>query len=92
MLDELLAALSAAVPDALALWNRGSGFSAVRDAWLARSLPPGTPMSIGTKGERRTGTFHSIDDGGRLLLATHDGILSIEVGDILLTKAPAKAG
>lgn len=92
VLDELFAALSAAVPDALALWDRGSGFAAIRDAWLARSLPPGTAMSIGTTGGRRTGTFHSIDDGGRLLLATHDGILSIEVGDIFLAKAPAAAG
>lgn len=92
MLDELFDALSATVPGVLRLWNRGSGFAAIRAAWLARALPPGTAMSIGAEGARRTGTFHSIDAGGRLLLATADGILSIEVGDILLNKAPAAAG
>ena len=87
MLEEVFAALSAAVPDALALWNRGAGFPAIRRAWLARSLPPGTPLSVGGSSERRAGTFHSIDAGGRLLLATADGILSIEVGDILLNES-----
>lgn len=86
LLDALFAALSAAVLDALALWDRGTGFPAVREAWLSRALPPGTPLSVGIAGERRTGTFHSIDARGRLLLATADGILSIEVGDILLNE------
>lgn len=91
MLDELFAALSATVPDALALWNRGSGFAAIRAAWLARSLPPGTAMSVGARGERRTGTFHSIDAGGRLVLATPGGLLSIEVGDILLNQGAGQS-
>lgn len=86
LLEELFTALSAAVVDALALWDRGSNFPAIREAWLARSLPQGTPMAVGKAIERRVGTFQSIDAGGRLLLATPDGILSIEVGDILLNE------
>lgn len=32
----------------LAIWRDGNGFSDIRDAWVARSVPPGTLISIKT--------------------------------------------
>ena len=41
----------------LGLWQNGAGFSTIREAWLQRSFPLGTPMSINTNGGLVHGTF-----------------------------------
>ena len=81
----LFHALSARLPDVLASWDRGRGFEAVRAAWLARALRRGTPMSVSARGDRRAGTFETIDAMGRLVLATAAGAVSISVGDVIST-------
>lgn len=54
---------------ALALWNNGAGFAAIRQEWLARTLPIGTQMTIRSEpGGRVSGRFAGIDDDGYLLL------------------------
>lgn len=55
--------------DALADWNDGAGFAAIRKDWLARALPIGTQMTVrsGPSGQV-LGTFAGIDGDGYLLL------------------------
>ncbi len=91
-LEALFAALSDRFPDVLALWDRGRGFPAIRTAWLERALPSGTPISVSAKEARLSGRFETIDAEGRLMLATPDGVIGIDVGDVIVSEVPAPAG
>lgn len=69
----MLATIAEAMDSRLVLWNEGGGFAAVREAWLAASLPVGTAMTVNTGAALATGTFAGLDTDGALLLATAGG-------------------
>lgn len=54
---------------------RQQGFGAVRAAWLARSLPTGSPMTVKLGDRIVAGRFAGLDDDGALQLAEADGSL-----------------
>ena len=82
--DAVFAALSAAVVDALGLWDRGRNFAGLRRAWLDHALPPGVPLAVVRQGARHVGTFKSVDQDGRLILETDSGCVTVEAGDVFL--------
>lgn len=76
--DAILASLSA--------WHDAPA-SRIREAWLARAHPVGTPLAVrGARGELR-GSFAGLSETGELLLQDKDRIESISTGDILLGQA-----
>ena len=89
-LDAVVTALSASVDAVLTLWDRGRGFAAVRERWLAGALPAGTPMTVGTRSGKAEGGFRTIDGQGRLVLAAPDGDKVIEAGDVFLMDQPVR--
>ncbi len=72
--------------DALIAWRaqwRASGFAPVREAWMARAHPAGTPLWIVNGGERKSGRFRTLAEDGALLLDGDDGRLHVvHAGDV----------
>lgn len=58
---------------AAGLWDEGRGFPAIRAAWLAAAAGLGGPVTVEAGDTRLTGTFETIDAGGRLVLRLGDG-------------------
>lgn len=79
---EILAGLADALAASLETWARGDGFSAVRSAWLAGAHGLGQPLEARTRNGVVCGVFETIDQQGRLVLATASGRLSIEAADV----------
>ncbi len=84
-------ALCTAVFDALAhafetwlsRWNQGAGFATIREAWLARALALGEPISVNLNGSSIRGTFRGVDERGALQLETPAGVvITLNAGDI----------
>lgn len=73
--------------EALGSWRlawRHGGFAAIREAWLARAQPPGTPISAEVRGARRSGFFAGLAPDGALLLQLDGRQERIDTGEILL--------
>ena len=60
------------------------GFSPVRDAWLERAHPLGTPVTIKDRLRTRTGVFAGLSAQGELLLSAAGTIHTVSTGDVLL--------
>lgn len=58
------------------------GFAPVREAWLARSYAPGTPLRVNVQGRVVEGAFVGLDEDGALRLNTPEGPRRIVVGDV----------
>ena len=82
---DLFTALSSQVVDALALWDKGRNFAAVREGWLALALPKGSPLTVKTSLSRTDGFFETIDNLGRLVLSTASGLMTIDAADVFLS-------
>ncbi len=63
-------------------WDGGSGFPAVRRAWLAMAAGLGERIDVATPHRRLNGIFRDLDATGRLLLDTADGTIAVEAGDV----------
>jgi BirA family biotin operon repressor/biotin-[acetyl-CoA-carboxylase] ligase len=82
--EGLFTALSAAMITRLGQWDRGAGFAAIRDDWLARAAGLGKPMVVSLADGERSGSFETIDATGRLMLRLADGtVQAIAAGDVL---------
>ncbi len=57
----------------LAIWEEGLGFDAVRAAWLSRSAPLNTAMTIETSHGRIAGSFGGLDKDGAMILRDDQG-------------------
>lgn len=69
----------------LAVWERGSGFGQIREAWLARAGSPGEPLTVTAGSGRLVGRFAGLDMDGALLVGTDDGgIRRITFGDVAI--------
>lgn len=73
--------------EALALWARGSGFPAIREAWLASAAGLGGPIRVAGPRGASEGLFEGINSGGRLLLRTGEAVQTIELADLTLIDA-----
>ncbi len=61
-----------------------AGFAPVRDAWLERAHPLGTPVTIKDSLRSREGVFAGLSPRGELLLSVGGQIHAISTGDVLL--------
>lgn len=86
--DQLFEALSASMLRALAVWNRGEGFAAIRAGWLARAAGLGHPIVVSHEKTRYEGIFAGLDAEGRLILDTPDGRQFLGVGEVSLMSQP----
>jgi BirA family transcriptional regulator, biotin operon repressor / biotin---[acetyl-CoA-carboxylase] ligase len=71
--ESLLKQLAKRMEHWLSVWNCGKEFSQIRAAWLDRSFPPGTAMSVHLGDGRREGFFAGLDIDGALLLDDERG-------------------
>jgi BirA family biotin operon repressor/biotin-[acetyl-CoA-carboxylase] ligase len=62
---------------------QGQGLPAVREAWLARGPALDTPLELRQGGRPRHGRFAGLDQDGRLLLATPEGLLPVAAGEVV---------
>lgn len=84
--EVLLHHIATAAEAWLAIWDGGSGFPAIREAWLKRAHPLGERMSIDTGTERSVGAFRGLDGEGALILETETGPHRFTFGDVTLAR------
>ena len=65
----------------LTVWQT-DGFAPIRDAWMARGHPIGTPLRAGVGNHPIDGLFAGLDDDGALLLDTDEGRKRVIAGDV----------
>jgi BirA family biotin operon repressor/biotin-[acetyl-CoA-carboxylase] ligase len=71
--ETLFHALARSMAAELAVWDAGSGFRAVRSAWLARAAGVGEPIRVNLSGRSVEGLFEDLDADGRLVLVRAGG-------------------
>ena len=80
--EEALPPLLAALSRRRGAWET-QGFTAVRDAWLARAYGLGGPVTVANGDRKLVGTFEGLDSEGALVLAQADAPpISIAAGDV----------
>lgn len=93
--DEMLTALSHSMLAQLAAWDRGAGFAAIREQWLAHAAGIGQDITVRLPDRELTGRFETIDTFGRLMLGLPDGrIEAISAGEVFapgVTRAASTA-
>lgn len=83
--QEVFAAVAGGIEDALALWQGGRNFAAVRRAWLDHAAGVGKPCVVTLPDRTVSGTFSDLDASGRLVLIEADGIRStFAAGEVFL--------
>lgn len=90
--EPVFAALSAAFAASFDIWRGAGGFAAIRSRWLAAGHRPGEQIAVLRGEQRTTGAFRTIDETGRLVLATADGETTIDTGDVMLPQVAVGAG
>lgn len=81
--DDLFSLLSDEWLKALLRWRGGAGMDDIRRDWLACAAGIGKSVSVAHEGENVEGVFESIDDWGRMVLVTPDGMRrTISAGDV----------
>jgi BirA family biotin operon repressor/biotin-[acetyl-CoA-carboxylase] ligase len=85
---DLFTALSRHMVARLAQWDRGRGFAAIRDGWMARAFAAGTPVRARLPDRELVGRFETLDPDGRLVLRGADGsVHKIAAGDVFPVSA-----
>jgi BirA family transcriptional regulator, biotin operon repressor / biotin---[acetyl-CoA-carboxylase] ligase len=74
--------LAMALVEQLAVFGDGSGFPSIRARWLALSAHLGQTIRVRSPQGELVGQFKDIDQDGRLLLQTSDGLSRIDAGDV----------
>lgn len=75
--------LSGAWVEVERIWDEGRGFPRIREAWLAAAAGLGGPVSVQAGGRIVTGTFETIDEGGRLVVRLADGgQVAVSAGEV----------
>jgi BirA family biotin operon repressor/biotin-[acetyl-CoA-carboxylase] ligase len=89
---EVFAALAGGVEAALAVWQRGRNFAAIRQTWIDHAAGIGLPCTVRATDAVIEGVFVDLDDTGRLILAEAGGNRrSISAGDLFLLGSPGDA-
>jgi BirA family transcriptional regulator, biotin operon repressor / biotin---[acetyl-CoA-carboxylase] ligase len=76
--------LAARFAEQFDIWDAGRGFARIRETWLSFADGIGERVTVRTAAGTREGVFEGLDDDGRLLLGTNDGLATIEAGDVFL--------
>lgn len=81
--EDVFEKLAVSMVDAVALWNRGAGFAAIREKWLLAARGVGEQVTVNHGGGAVTGMFEDIDRDGYLCLKLDDGTRQkISAGDL----------
>ncbi len=80
---DLLHSLSDTLARNLDIWRAGAGFSFIRKDWLRCAYGLGRPIEARTHNGSIMGLFETIDEQGRLVLATQSGKTTVEAADIV---------
>jgi BirA family biotin operon repressor/biotin-[acetyl-CoA-carboxylase] ligase len=81
--DDVFRALSRAMAQRLAQWNRGSGFAAIRAEWLKHAAGIGGDIVVRLPDRELSGRFETLDRMGRLMLRLPAGKLeAVTVGEV----------
>ncbi|KMO22011.1 biotin--[acetyl-CoA-carboxylase] ligase [Methylobacterium platani] len=84
--------LSAAWVEAERQWDEGRGFARIRDAWLAAAAGLDGPVRARTGARDLSGTFETIDEGGRLVVRLADGgRVAVSAGEVHFGAAASAA-
>jgi BirA family biotin operon repressor/biotin-[acetyl-CoA-carboxylase] ligase len=88
--ESLFVALALRMAGAIAVWNRGAGFAAIRAEWLARAAGIGEPVRVNLPDRTADGRFEALDEAGRLILLRADGRReAFSAGDVFFGTAEA---
>ena len=88
----LLTELATAFIARCAQWDRGAGFAAIRQDWLARARGVGGPVTVRLHDRVIEGEFLSLDEDGALEIRAGDKIETISAGDVFFPNiAPREA-
>jgi BirA family transcriptional regulator, biotin operon repressor / biotin---[acetyl-CoA-carboxylase] ligase len=80
---EVFCALSDAWTELESLWANGNGFSRIRDLWLTQAVGLGQEVAVRVGGSVYSGTFHTIDEEGHLVVRGGDGeVRLISAGEV----------
>lgn len=92
--DLLFGHLVDAVRRALATWDRGAGFAALRQRWLAACGGLGEPVRVRLHDRDFVGRFAALDEAGQLIVELSEGHReTISAGDVfLLGRDAAQSG
>lgn len=71
--ETVLAAIAGEMAARLEEWDRGAGFGAIRQAWLAEAAGLGERIYVKLPGRELAGVFEGLADDGNLMLALDDG-------------------
>ena len=82
----LLEALAAEMDATLALWARGAGLPAIREAWLMAAQGVGEAVRVNLGDKTLEGVFVDLDPDGYLLLQDDKAVLHrVSAGDLFFT-------
>lgn len=80
--EALFPRLAHRMAEALALWDRGRNFAAIREAWLSRAVGIGAGIHVAMTGAEAEGAFETVDSIGRMVVRLADGTRkTISAGD-----------
>ena len=80
--EDVFQVLLRALTSELDCFADGSGFSIIRQRWLAAAAHLNQRIQVRSTNSSLQGTFKDIDGDGRLLLETATGIARIDAGDV----------
>ncbi len=80
---QMFKALSSAMIERIAMWNRGDRFAAIREEWLSCAAGIGGDIVVRLPNRQLSGKFESLDQAGRLMLRMPQGHLeAITAGEV----------
>ena len=79
---ELLTGLATAFQARTGMWDKGKGFGAIRDDWLARARGLGGPITVRLHDDVIEGEFVSLDAEGAREVRTGDTVRRVSAGDV----------
>lgn len=81
--EDLFVALSDRWQEMVGIWDRGRGFSEIRDLWLDRAAGLGETVNIRSGASIISGIFDTLDDTGCMIVVTADRRrIPIAAGDV----------
>jgi len=78
----MFAGLAPAMDRRLSQWRKGEGFAAIRADWLKRSANLGRDICVRLPDRELSGRLEGLDEAGRLLLRTANGVTAVTAGDV----------
>jgi len=81
--------LSRELHRSLHVFAQGRGFTVIREEWLAHAAGLDAPIRVDVPAGSIVGRFRTIDEIGRLVVETEDGLRAIEAGDVWLAEPQA---